>query len=182
MTFTLRGVTRDSISPLGIITLPVTVEEEPKSKTLMAPFVVVPFAYNVIFGYSILNKLRPTVSTYHCTIKILTSAGVKEVKRDPRESRQCYLTATTLPKKIKPEALVADPREPSKATPQPEPMEQVVKVPLDQGEIVYPCIPDPDGEDEGGQASSLAVSTRWISAVKLLQSDLATLTQREGGE
>ncbi|RWW01606.1 hypothetical protein GW17_00035341 [Ensete ventricosum] len=50
-------------------------------------------------------------------------------------------------------------------------------------EIVYPCIPDLDGEDEGGQASSsLAVSTRWISAAKLLQSDLATLAQREGGE
>ncbi|RZR73278.1 hypothetical protein BHM03_00022262, partial [Ensete ventricosum] len=50
-------------------------------------------------------------------------------------------------------------------------------------EIVYPCIPDPDGEDEGGQASSsLAVSTRWISAAKLLQSGLATLAQREGGE
>ncbi|RZS27415.1 hypothetical protein BHM03_00060865 [Ensete ventricosum] len=51
------------------------------------------------------------------------------------------------------------------------------------GEIVYPCILDPDGEDEGGQASSsLAISTRWISAVKLLPSDLATLAQREGGE
>ncbi|RWW36584.1 hypothetical protein BHE74_00058381 [Ensete ventricosum] len=50
-------------------------------------------------------------------------------------------------------------------------------------EIVYPCIRDPDGEDEEGQApSSLAVSTRWISAAKLLQSDLATLAQREGGE
>ncbi|RZS28072.1 hypothetical protein BHM03_00061628 [Ensete ventricosum] len=50
-------------------------------------------------------------------------------------------------------------------------------------EIVYPCILYPDGEDEGDQASSsLAVSTRWISAVKLLQSDLATLAQREGGE
>ncbi|RZR88895.1 hypothetical protein BHM03_00016544, partial [Ensete ventricosum] len=50
-------------------------------------------------------------------------------------------------------------------------------------EIVYPCIPDPDGEDEGGQASySLAVSTRRISVAKLLQSDLTTLTQREGGE
>ncbi|RZR94100.1 hypothetical protein BHM03_00022720 [Ensete ventricosum] len=50
-------------------------------------------------------------------------------------------------------------------------------------EIVYPCIPDPDGEHEGGQASSsLAVSTRWISAAKLLQFDLATLAQREGGE
>ncbi|RZS23772.1 hypothetical protein BHM03_00056753, partial [Ensete ventricosum] len=33
------------------------------------------------------------------------------------------------------------------------------------------------------QASSpLAVSIRWISSVKLLQSDLATLAQREGGE
>ncbi|RWV85908.1 hypothetical protein GW17_00052252 [Ensete ventricosum] len=51
------------------------------------------------------------------------------------------------------------------------------------GEIVYPCILDPDGEDEGGQASSsLAISTRWISAVKLLPSDLTTLAQREGGE
>ncbi|RZS26148.1 hypothetical protein BHM03_00059453 [Ensete ventricosum] len=43
-------------------------------------------------------------------------------------------------------------------------------------EIVYPCIPDPDEEDEGGQASSsIAVSRRWISVAKLLQSDLATL-------
>ncbi|RWV91693.1 hypothetical protein GW17_00045997 [Ensete ventricosum] len=50
-------------------------------------------------------------------------------------------------------------------------------------EIVYPCIPNPNGEDEGGQASSsLAVSTRWIFAAKLLQYGLATLAQREGGE
>ncbi|RWW06866.1 hypothetical protein GW17_00029778 [Ensete ventricosum] len=49
-------------------------------------------------------------------------------------------------------------------------------------EIVYRCIPDPDGEGEGGQVSSLAVSTRWIFAAKLLQFDLTTLAQREGGE
>ncbi|RRT64646.1 hypothetical protein B296_00006033, partial [Ensete ventricosum] len=50
-------------------------------------------------------------------------------------------------------------------------------------ETVYPCNPDSDGEDEGGQvSSSLAVSTRWISAAKFLQSDLATLASREGGE
>ncbi|RWV77859.1 hypothetical protein GW17_00061258 [Ensete ventricosum] len=54
---------------------------------------------------------------------------------------------------------------------------------LAPSEIVYPCILDPDGKDERGQASSsLAVSTRWISAVKFLQYDLATLAQREGGE
>ncbi|RWW05976.1 hypothetical protein GW17_00030726 [Ensete ventricosum] len=50
-------------------------------------------------------------------------------------------------------------------------------------EIIYPCIPNPDGEDEGGQASSsLAISTQWISTAKLLKSDFATLAQREGGE
>ncbi|RZR79143.1 hypothetical protein BHM03_00004775 [Ensete ventricosum] len=50
-------------------------------------------------------------------------------------------------------------------------------------EVVYPCILDPDREDRGGQASSsLAVSTRRISTAKLLQSDLVTLAQREGGE
>ncbi|RWW57857.1 hypothetical protein BHE74_00035319 [Ensete ventricosum] len=44
-------------------------------------------------------------------------------------------------------------------------------------------VSDPDGEDEGGQASStLAVSTRLISAAKLLKSNLVTLAQREGGE
>ncbi|RZS26193.1 hypothetical protein BHM03_00059499 [Ensete ventricosum] len=57
------------------------------------------------------------------------------------------------------------------------------RVGTSHAEIVYPYIPDPDREDEGGQASfSLAVFTRWISAAKLLQSDLATLAQREGGE
>ncbi|RWW38574.1 hypothetical protein BHE74_00056187 [Ensete ventricosum] len=39
---------------------------------------------------------------------------------------------------------------------------------------------DPDREDEA--SSSLAVSTRWISAAKLLQYDLVTFAQREGGE
>ncbi|RWW13803.1 hypothetical protein GW17_00022467 [Ensete ventricosum] len=91
MTSTLTGFTGDSISPLGITTLPIT--------------------------------LRAVVSMYHRTIKFPTSAGVDEVRSDPRESRQCYLIATTLPKKIRPEAPVADPREPSKLAPCPEPIE-----------------------------------------------------------
>ncbi|RWW00060.1 hypothetical protein GW17_00036992 [Ensete ventricosum] len=46
-------------------------------------------------------------------------------------------------------------------------------------EIVYPYILDPDGEDEGNQtSSSQAVSTRWISTTNLLQSNLATITER----
>ncbi|RZR81107.1 hypothetical protein BHM03_00007267 [Ensete ventricosum] len=54
-------------------------------------------------------------------------------------------------------------------------------------EIVYPCIPNLDREDEGGQASSSLAESSYIlvfqiSVAKLLQSDLATLAQREGGE
>ncbi|RRT32832.1 hypothetical protein B296_00019894 [Ensete ventricosum] len=49
-------------------------------------------------------------------------------------------------------------------------------------EIIYPCIPDPEGEDEGGQASSLTVSIRWIFVARLLQSKLTTLAQKGGGE
>ncbi|RWW14141.1 hypothetical protein GW17_00022106 [Ensete ventricosum] len=62
-------------------------------------------------------------------------------------------------------------------------LELALLIDLGVGEIIYPCILDPNGEDEGGQASSsLAISTRWISAAKLLQSDLVTLAQREGGD
>ncbi|RWW82003.1 hypothetical protein BHE74_00009561 [Ensete ventricosum] len=51
------------------------------------------------------------------------------------------------------------------------------------GPALWLVAPHLDGEDEGGQASSsIVVSTRWISVAKLLQSDLATLAQRERGE
>ncbi|RRT57290.1 hypothetical protein B296_00003760 [Ensete ventricosum] len=41
MTSTLIGFTGDSISPLDITTLPVTIREELRSKTMMVPFMVI---------------------------------------------------------------------------------------------------------------------------------------------
>ncbi|RZS05163.1 hypothetical protein BHM03_00035646 [Ensete ventricosum] len=182
----------------------------------MVIFIVVNLlsAYNAIIDRPTLNKLRVIVSTFHRSMKFMNSAGVGEARNDPRESRRCYLMATTLPKKPRILSPLTDPREPSMLTLNPEPVEEVKEVAIDPkqpnntlrigsalsseqqdqmveflrknydlfAEIVYPCIPYPNGEDEGGQASSsLAVSTRWISVVKLLQSDIATLAQREGG-
>ncbi|RWW52210.1 hypothetical protein BHE74_00041380 [Ensete ventricosum] len=88
MTSTLIGFTEDAIAPLGVITLPMTVREEPRTKTLMIPFIVVklPSAYNVIIGHPTLNKLRVVVSTYHRIMKFPTSIGVGE-------SLKLYLTA-----------------------------------------------------------------------------------------
>ncbi|RWV89557.1 hypothetical protein BHE74_00021745 [Ensete ventricosum] len=125
MTSTLTGFTGDSISPLSITSLPFTTREEPRSMTLMVSFMVVklPLVYNAILGRSTLNKQRTVVSTYHCTMKFPTSARVGEAKSEPWESKQCYLIATTLPKKVKPEAPITDPWESSKSTPIPEPIE-----------------------------------------------------------
>ncbi|XP_065003886.1 uncharacterized protein LOC135636193 [Musa acuminata AAA Group] len=107
----LTGFTGDSISPLGTTTLPVTIGEEPRTRTIMTTFMVVnlPSAYNVILGRPTLNKLKVVVSTYHRAIKFPTLAGVGESRSDPGESRRCYLTAVSLPKRACPH--IPDPRE-----------------------------------------------------------------------
>ncbi|RRT45916.1 hypothetical protein B296_00021517 [Ensete ventricosum] len=87
MTSTLTGFTGDAITPVGIATLPITFGDEPRTKTLMVPFMVVdlPSAYNVIIGRTTLNKLRAVVSTYHRSMKFPTNIGPREIKSDPRE-------------------------------------------------------------------------------------------------
>ncbi|RRT62545.1 hypothetical protein B296_00026841 [Ensete ventricosum] len=89
MISTLIGFTRDTIAPLGITTLPLTVGEELRTKTVMVSFMVVkvPSAYNAIIDRPTLNRLRATVSTYHRTMKFPTNAGVSKARSDPQESR-----------------------------------------------------------------------------------------------
>ncbi|RWW75919.1 hypothetical protein BHE74_00016018 [Ensete ventricosum] len=86
MTSTLIGFTRDAITPVGVATLPVTFDDEPRTKTFMVPFMVVklPSAYNVIIGQPTLNKLRAIVSTFHRSMKFPTSTGLREVRSEPR--------------------------------------------------------------------------------------------------
>ncbi|RZS23336.1 hypothetical protein BHM03_00056241, partial [Ensete ventricosum] len=111
LTSTLTGFTGDSISLMGTTTIPVTFGGEPRSKTLLVSFMVVKLssAYNTIIGCPTLNRLRAVVSTYHRILKFSTRAGVGEVRSDPRESRQCYLTATTLYKRSRTEPFGAMP-------------------------------------------------------------------------
>ncbi|RZS23592.1 hypothetical protein BHM03_00056557 [Ensete ventricosum] len=114
LTSTMTGFTGDFVSPLGATTIPVTFGGEPRSKTLMVSFMVVklPSAYNAIIGRLTLNRLKAVVSTYHRLLKFPTRAGVGEVKSDPRESMQCYLTVTTLSKKPKVQSAAAVPQNP----------------------------------------------------------------------
>ncbi|XP_065050241.1 uncharacterized protein LOC103991910 [Musa acuminata AAA Group] len=85
----LTGFTGDSISPLGAVTLPLTLGAPPITKTVISTFLVVdlPTTYNAILGRPTLNKIRAVVSTYHQTVKFPTHAGTGEVWGSPRESR-----------------------------------------------------------------------------------------------
>ncbi|RZS19174.1 hypothetical protein BHM03_00051530 [Ensete ventricosum] len=114
LTSTLTRFTGDSVSPMGATMIPITFGGEPKSKTLLVSFMVakLPSAYNAIIGRPTLNRLRAVVSTYHRILKFPTRAGVAEVRSDPRESRQCYLTATTLFKKPRTEPVGTMPLDP----------------------------------------------------------------------
>ncbi|XP_065034856.1 uncharacterized protein LOC135671391 [Musa acuminata AAA Group] len=135
MNSALTGFTGESISPLGAITLPLTLGEVPRTKTVMATFLVVnlPIAYNAILGRPTLNKFRTVISTYHRTLKFSTRAGVGVARGSPRESRQCYLTAVSLHKRRTAELPLKDPREAKKPAQHPEPMEPTVDVPIFEG-------------------------------------------------
>ncbi|RWW65214.1 hypothetical protein BHE74_00027480 [Ensete ventricosum] len=126
LTSTLTGFTGDFVSPLGATTIPVTFGGEPKSKTLMVSFIVVklPSAYNAIIGRLTLNRLKAIVSTYHRLLKFPTRTGVGEVRSNPRESRQYYLTVTTLSKKPKVQSAAAVPQNPEDSARDPHPTEQ----------------------------------------------------------
>ncbi|RWV91638.1 hypothetical protein GW17_00046075 [Ensete ventricosum] len=136
MALALIWFTGDSISPLGLATLPITIEEEPSSKTMMVTFIVVglPSAYNVILRTPVtsttLNKLRATILTYHQTMKFLTRArigegailGIKVVLPDDYYAAQ----------KIKAQATLADKRDLAVIPPRPVPTEELLEVSLDK--------------------------------------------------
>ncbi|RRT49616.1 hypothetical protein B296_00005727 [Ensete ventricosum] len=129
VTSTLTGFIGDFVSPTGATIIPITFGGEPRSKTLMVPFMVVklPSAYNAIIGRPTLNRLKAVVSTYHRLLKFSTRAGVGEVRSDPRESRQCYLMTTTLSKRPKVQSAAADPRSLEDNARDPHPAEQVLE-------------------------------------------------------
>lgn len=63
----LYGFTGNSVIPLGMIRLPVTVGDNPRQTTTMANFVVIKGGsqYNAVIGRSAFQALKLTTSIYH---------------------------------------------------------------------------------------------------------------------
>ena len=76
--------TGDSIVPLGVISLPMTLGEYPRQSCVLADFLVIdqPLAFIVVLGRPSLRELRVVTSIHHLLMKFLTPRGVDEVKGD----------------------------------------------------------------------------------------------------
>lgn len=88
----LYGFTGDSIIPMGVVTLPITIGEFPINSTVMANFLIVddPTAFNTILGRPSLKALKAITSIYHLTMKFPTPEGTGTIRRSQLEARECY--------------------------------------------------------------------------------------------
>ena len=76
------GFTGDSVIPLGVISLSMTLGEYPRQSCVMADFLVIdqPSAFNVVLGRPSLRELRAITNIHHLLMKFPTPQGVSEVK------------------------------------------------------------------------------------------------------
>jgi hypothetical protein len=88
----LVGFIGEKVLPVGTISLPLTSSSAPMEKTVMTDFLVVdrPSTYNAIVGRPTLNKLMAVTFTYQLKMKFPTEHGTGIVRRNQRETRQCY--------------------------------------------------------------------------------------------
>ena len=99
----IYSFTGDSIIPLGVISLPMTLGEYPRQSCVMADLLVIdqPSAFNVVLGRPSLRELRAITSIYHLLIKFPTPHRAGEVKGDQQEARQCYHQAVKAASKLR---------------------------------------------------------------------------------
>ena len=76
--------TGDSVIPLGVISLPMTLREYPRQSCVMTDFLVIdqPSAFNAMLGRPSFRGLKDITSIYHLLMKMHMSHKVGEVKRD----------------------------------------------------------------------------------------------------
>ncbi|XP_038701820.1 uncharacterized protein LOC119998541 [Tripterygium wilfordii] len=89
-----HGLVGESIIPKGVISLPVTLGNYPRTIMHMIDLLVVDIQspYNTIIDRPLLHKVRAVVSTYHLKMKFPTSNGVGEVNGDQKLAQMMYYT------------------------------------------------------------------------------------------
>ncbi|KAL5773647.1 hypothetical protein ACOSP7_013285 [Xanthoceras sorbifolium] len=85
----LYGFAGNIIIPLGMITLPITIGEEPSQTTTMVDLVIIdyPGAYNMILGRPFLFNTNDVVSMYYLAMKFPMGGRIRIVKGDQHATR-----------------------------------------------------------------------------------------------
>ncbi|PON34879.1 hypothetical protein PanWU01x14_340680 [Parasponia andersonii] len=88
----LYSFTGDSLMPMGMIELMVSIGTFPRVSLIMTQFLVVdcPSAFNAVLGRPTLRELRAVTSIYYLTMKFPTQHGVGEVRGNQYDARTCY--------------------------------------------------------------------------------------------
>ena len=88
----IYGFTRESVTPMGVITLPMTLGEYPRQSYVMKDFLVInqTSAFNVVLDRPSLRALKAITSIYHLLMKFPTPNGLGKVRGNQEEARRCY--------------------------------------------------------------------------------------------
>ena len=83
--------TGDSVTPMGVISLPMIVGDYPRQSCVMGDFLVIDQSstFNTVLGPS-LRALKAITSIYHLLMKFPTPNGVGQVRGNDDEARRCY--------------------------------------------------------------------------------------------
>ena len=79
----IYSFTGDSVTLIGVITLPMTVGEYPRESYVMEDFLVIdqPSTFNAVLGRPSLRALKVITSIYHILMKFPTPNGVGNYKK-----------------------------------------------------------------------------------------------------
>ncbi|XP_057248568.1 uncharacterized protein LOC130590366 [Beta vulgaris subsp. vulgaris] len=94
------GFTGASVTPEGLVSLPVRIGDGNEVRDVMTEFLVVdvPGAYNAIVGRPLIHDVQGIVSTYHLTMLYVTNEGTTAKLRGNQEAaKSCYLTTLKQP-------------------------------------------------------------------------------------
>ena len=86
------GFTRDSITLMGVISLPMTLGDYPRYSCVMADFLVINqlLTFNVVLDRPSFRALIAITSIYHLLMKFPTPNSVGQVDENQHEARECY--------------------------------------------------------------------------------------------
>ena len=84
--------TGDSVTPMRVISLPMTVGDYRRQSYVMADFLVIdqPSAYNAMLDRPFLRALKAITSICHLLMKLPTLNSMGKVQGNQDEARMCY--------------------------------------------------------------------------------------------